>query len=211
MPAPIRIVIADDEPIYRAGLHKVIAANARCRVAGEAGDALEAMSLIDAFRPDILLLGLVGPGRSLAALRGRARRVRTVLLVRRIDPSALARARRLGAHGVLARTTSARVLFRCVHAVMTGRYWVGESPIASFGREGSTASVQRLAAAGLTMRELDVVSVIVEGGSNKDIAQQFEISENTVKHHLTRIFDKVGVSSRLELAVHAASRHPAAG
>lgn len=205
----IRIVIADDEPIYRAGLHKVIAGDPRCRVTGVAGDALEAMSLVDASRPDVLLLGIVGPGRALAALRGRAKRARTVLLVRRVDPSALARARRLGAHGVLARTTSTSVLFRCLRAVMRGRYWVGHGPIANVERAGIIGSVQRLAAEGLTMRELDVVSVVVEGGSNKDIAQQFDISENTVKHHLTRIFDKTGVSSRLELAVRVAAHQSA--
>jgi DNA-binding NarL/FixJ family response regulator len=93
---------------------------------------------------------------------------------------------------------------------MAGRYWIGTGPIANFGREG-TGSVHRLAASGLTVRELDVVSVIVEGGSNKDIAQQFDISENTVKHHLTRIFDKLGVSSRLELAVRASARETVAG
>ena len=96
-------------------------------------------------------------------------------------------------------------MFRCLRAVADGHTWMGSDERADADQSPRRMPPELAVAAGLTARELEVLSVIVEGGSNKDIAQQFAISENTVKHHLTRIYDKVGVSSRLELAVRAAT------
>lgn len=204
MPGLIRIVIADDEPIYRAGLHKIIAADPLCRVVGEGGNAHETLRLVDAFRPDIVLVGNVGPSRTLTALRGRSPSLRTVVLARRVERATLNKARRLGARGLLLRTASPPVLFRCLRTVAAGRTWMEDVEPPDHDRDTPRLGGLVLGA-GLTHRELEVVSVIVEGASNKDIAHLFAISENTVKHHLTRIFDKVGVSSRLELAVRAAA------
>ena len=108
----------------------------------------------------------------------------------------------LGARAVVLKHSATEVLFECVHTVMAGRYWVASEnvsdlmqalskPLPSRGTEDRTF--------GLTARELEITGAVVAGYTNKDIAQKFSISEHTVKNHLTNIFDKLGVSNRLEL------------
>ena len=205
MAGVIRVLIADDEPIYRSGLRQIVTADPQCRVVGESGSARDLVLLIASRVPDVVLLGNAGPRRALAAIRERASDVALVLLTRRIETAAVTRARRLGAQGLLMRTVSAAVLSRCLHTVADGGLWIGRGEPAALAWDDSTRLAGLVLTAGLTARELEVVAVIVEGASNRDIAHLFSISENTVKHHLTSIFDKVGVSSRLELAVRAAA------
>ena len=205
MAGVIRVLIADDEPIYRSGLRQIVTADPQCRVVGESGSARDLIALTASLVPDVVLLGNAGPARTLAAIRERAPEVAIVLLTRRIETAAVTRARRLGAQGLLMRTVSAPVLSRCLRTVADGGLWIGRGEPAALAWDDSTRLAGLVLTAGLTARELEVVSVIVEGASNRDIAHLFSISENTVKHHLTSIFDKVGVSSRLELAVRAAA------
>ena len=203
MAGVIRVLIADEEPIYRSGLRQVIASDPRCRVIAEAGSARDLLSQLELSRPDVVLVGAVGPARILPEIHQLASDVSIVLLTRRIERAALIRARRIGARGVLLRNASASVLSRCVHAVADGRSWIGRGEQVDLDWDENSRLASLVLSAGLTTRELEVVSVIVEGASNRDIAHLFSISENTVKHHLTRIFEKVGVSSRLELVVRA--------
>lgn len=204
MAGVIRVLIADDEPIYRSRVRQMVAADPRGRVVGESGSARNLRALIASCGPDVVLLGNVGPARAVASIREHSHEVAVVLMARRIETDAVTRARRLGARGLLLRTVSAAVLSRCLDVVADGRLWIGRSEPAALAWDDNTRLAGLVLTAGLTTRELEVVSVIVEGASNRDIAQLFSISENTVKHHLTRIFEKVGVSSRLELAVRAA-------
>ena len=201
----IRVLIADEEPIYRSGLRQVMAADPQCRVIAETRTARDLLNQLESSAPDVVLVGVVAPARKLLEIRHRAPAVSIVLLTRRIGRTALTRARRIGARGVLLRNASASVLSRCVRAVAAGGSWVGRGEQANLDWDDNSHLAGFVVSAGLTTRELEVVSVIVEGASNKDIAHLFSISENTVKHHLTSIFDKVGVSSRLELAVRAAA------
>jgi len=205
MAGVIRVLIADDEPIYRSGLRQMVTADPHCRVVGESGSARELVALIASCVPDVILLGNARPARALASIREHAPEVAIVLVTRRIETAAVTRARRLGARGLLLRTVSAAVLLQCLRVVADGRLWMGRGEPAALAWDDNTRLAGLVLTSGLTPRELEVVSVIVEGASNRDIAHLFSISENTVKHHLTRIFDKVGVSTRLELAVRAAA------
>jgi two-component system nitrate/nitrite response regulator NarL len=205
MAGVIRVLIADDEPIYRSGLRQMVTADPHCRVVGESGSARELVALIASCVPDVILLGNARPARALASIREHAPEAAIVLVTRRIETAAVTRARRLGARGLLLRTVSAAVLLQCLRAVADGRLWMGRGEPAALAWDDNTRLPGLVLTSGLTPRELEVVSVIVEGASNRDIAHLFSISENTVKHHLTRIFDKVGVSTRLELAVRAAA------
>jgi two-component system nitrate/nitrite response regulator NarL len=211
----IRIVIADDHQIFRDGLSKLLSAEPDFRVEGETGDGDLACKLVSESSPDILLLDLSMRPHGLETLRKIADQpacsVRTILLTAAIENSQIVEALRLGARGVVLKESATAVLFKCIRTVMAGQYWIGKGAVADLVklvREITAPAPKRdCPKNGLTPRELQVIATIVAGYSNKDIASKFSISEDTVKHHLTNIFDKLGTSSRLELATYAICHH----
>ncbi len=214
MPKPsrqIQVLIADDHPLFRFGLKKFLESQPDLRVVGEAQDGRQALELLRLFPPDILLVDLAMPRlpglETLRELMDASSSVRTIVLTAAIEKHQMVQALQLGARGVVLKDTATEVLLKAIRAVDTGSYWVGRESVPSLAETLRTLvpSHDPLAprSYGLTPRELDIIAAIVTGCSNKQIAQQFSISEITVKHHLSSIFDKVGVSSRLELALFA--------
>jgi len=207
----IRVVIADDHPIFRDGLRRLLGAEPGFEVIGEAGDGREAVAKAAALRPDVLLLDLAMPRanglQALQELLELRLPVRAVLLTAAIDSAETVKALRLGARGVILKEAATQLLFKCLHSVMSGEYWVGHERVQDIVEQLRQAegdgNRDMTPAARLTRRELQVVAAIVEGSSNKDIGQQFNLSQQTVKNHLSHIFDKLGVSNRLELALYA--------
>jgi two-component system nitrate/nitrite response regulator NarL len=209
-PRRIRIVVADDHPIFREGLIKLLESRPGLQVVGAASDGDEALPLVSTLQPDLLLLDLAMPRMAgLVALRelhGLKTTTRIVLLTAAAEPADIVTALQLGARAVVLKESASDVLYECIHAVMNGHYWVGRKPVrnlVSTLRELSASTPLSRRQFGLTARERQIVGAILEGLSNGDIAVQYSISENTVKHHLTNIFDKLGVSNRLELALFA--------
>ncbi len=208
--SPIRVLIADDHPIFRDGLRRLLEAEPWLQVVGEASDGSEAIALAKQLQPDVLLLDLAMPRvPGLEALREMARAsspVRTILLTASAERAQILEALQLGARGIVLKESATQVLFRSIRAVMAGQYWVERESVADLkdvalkdvGGDGGEASRY-----GLTRREAQIVAAIVEGCSNKEIAEKFSVREDTVKHHLTSIFAKLGVSTRLELALFA--------
>jgi two-component system, NarL family, nitrate/nitrite response regulator NarL len=207
----IRIVIADDHPIFRDGLRRLLDADSRFTVVGEAGDGIEAVAQVAKLRPDVLLLDLSMPrANGLDALQELSELrllVRTVLLTAAIDQDETIMALQFGARGVILKESATELLYRCLQAVMADQYWVGRERVHDIVQHLRAATRRAddppTPAQRLTPRELQIVSAIVEGASNKDIGRQFSLSEQTVKNHLSHIFDKLGVSNRLELALYA--------
>ena len=212
---PVRVVIADDHPTFREGLMKLLETKPDLQVVGMAADGEDALRLVELHEPDLLLLDLAMPRMAglvaLRELRDRATRARIILVTAAIDRAEIVTGLQLGAHGVVLKESASDVLFRSIRAVMAGHYWVGRNRVTDLA-----ATLRDLSAGhprptrkhfGLTPRELEIVGVIVGGYSNHDIAAKFSISEKTVKHHLTNIFDKLGVSNRLELALFALHHH----
>jgi two-component system, NarL family, nitrate/nitrite response regulator NarL len=204
---PVRIVIADEQPIFRDGLRRLLETSPMLRIVGEASRAEEAAALVGALRPDILLLGLTSSGSfSLEALERVAdagARVRTILLTGSVDsPEVMSAAIQLGACGVVPKDSAAHVLFNSIDTIMAGNYWVGHECVANVAasmKQLETTS-RRTKKFGLTRRELEILQSVLHGQTNKEIGRQFSISANTVKRHLSHIFDKVGASNRVELA-----------
>jgi DNA-binding NarL/FixJ family response regulator len=204
---PIRIVIADDHAIFRDGLRRLLATQEDFQVVAEASDGREAISLATELRPDVLLLDLAMPRvPGMEVLRELAHQevsVRTILLTAAIQPFNVTSALQLGARGIVLKASPPELLLKSIRAVHEGQFWVGSEPVASWARAGGPSTT----GFGLTSREVEIISAIKEGSSNREIASKLAISEETVKRHLSNIYGKLGVSSRLELAVVASEQH----
>jgi two-component system nitrate/nitrite response regulator NarL len=213
---PIRIVIADDHPIFRDGLRRLLESEGDMKVVGEACDGIEAVKLATEIKPDILLLDLAMPHHTgLDALRDLNTRgagaVRIILLTAAAEKKQVVEALQLGARGVVLKDSATQLLLKSIKAVMSGEYWVGRDSVSNLVQYlrnlmQSTNEETKQKKFGLTPRELEIVSAVVAGYANKEIAEYFKISEDTVKHHLSNIFDKLGVSTRLELALFAVNQ-----
>ena len=209
----VRILIADDHPIFSDGLRKLLEAEPGLVVAGVAADGAEAIRLVRQLKPDILLLDLAMPRlpglETLRELASSEAPVRTIILTAAIENAQIVEALQLGARGIVMKESATALMLKSIRSVMDGHYWVGHESVSSLvdalrRTAGSAPPAKKF---GLTARELEVIGTIVAGYANKDIAQKFGISEQTVKHHLTNIFDKLGVSNRLELALFAVNHH----
>ncbi|PYQ88478.1 MAG: DNA-binding response regulator [Acidobacteria bacterium] len=209
--APVRVVIADDHPTFRDGLTRLLETDGDLHVVGSAGDGEEATRLVEQLEPDLLLLDVAMPRKpglvALRELRERSVRARIILVTAALDRDELISGLQLGAQGIVLKESASEVLFKSIHAAVACQSWFGRNRVAD-----PTTALQQLLAShpqpsrkhfGLTPRELEIISVILGGYSNGEIATKFSISEKTVKHHLTNIFDKLGVSNRLELALFA--------
>jgi DNA-binding NarL/FixJ family response regulator len=207
----IRVVIADDHAMVRDGLRRSLAFSG-LEVVAEARDGLEAVALVRKHSPDILLLDLAMPTHpgleALQQLHEEGNPVRIIILTADIKPQELATAIESGARGLVMKSSATDVLVKAIHTVVAGSYWVGLQQVSNLNsylerQFQERKSPRRTNTYGLTPRELQVVSAVVSARSNKAIATQLEISEDTVKHHLSNIFDKIGVSTRVELVVFA--------
>jgi DNA-binding NarL/FixJ family response regulator len=214
MESKVRILLADNQALLREGLRKLLESERGLSVIGEASDGVEALRLTTELKPDVLLLEwalprLAGVG-VLRGLRGLGLSTRVIVLTAGIDSDDVQRAVEHGARGLVLKATGCRVLIRAIRGVMEGQYWFGRDTLAeqvqALRRVPSPGSLPKPRKAfGLTAREIDIVSAVAAAYPNKEIAQRFSISQKTVKHHLSNIFDKVGVSNRLELALFALS------
>jgi two-component system nitrate/nitrite response regulator NarL len=205
-PLAARIVIAAENRIFRDGLRRLLEA-AGFQIVSETSLA-PAAGIVHDVKPDILLLG-DATSRALELLQrlsdaGDA--PRAVMLTDTADAPAVISSLQFGVRGVVLTDSPPDALIDCINTVMTGRAWIGREAVSGTlpGLKKLDTARRQAKAFGLTRRELQVLREVVAGHTNREIAERIQISENTVKAHLTHIFDKLGASNRVELALFAA-------
>lgn len=214
-----RVLIADDHALFRDGLRRLLESEDGFEVVGEADDAATTIQLAQELRPDMVILDLAMPGanglETLESLVERVPTSRVILLSASLSTGQVVKALQIGVRGVAVKDATSKGLFRGMRLVMDGQYWVAYECVNNLVealrdttfREARTDQSKDF---GLTKRELEIVNLVVAGYSNPEIARKCSISEQTVKHHMSNIFDKVGMYNRVELALFAVS-HQIAG
>ncbi len=205
----IRILIAERQIMFREALKILLESQPDFAVVGDTDDGERLVRLVSDFRPDILLIDLDLRKRSgLEVLRNVVAcktDVRPIVLTDAIARSEIVQALLWGARGVIRKDTSTNLLFNGIRTVMGGEYWISHDGVAELVRR--LRSLATLAEQGtqsqarsLSRQQRKIVEGIASGCSNREIAEELRLSERTVKYHLTRIFNKFGVSGRMELA-----------
>lgn len=213
------VLIADDHSLFRDGLRRLLEFEPEFQVVGEAEDARGTIELAQKLQPDMILLDLAMPDanglEAMESLVERAPSSRVVLLSAAITKAQVVKALALGVRGIALKEATSEGLFRGMRLVMDGQYWVADECVNNLVealREATSGGPRdnQPKDFGLTRRELEIVNLVVAGYSNPEIAKKCSISEQTVKHHMSNIFDKVGMYNRVELALFAVS-HRIAG
>jgi DNA-binding NarL/FixJ family response regulator len=212
----IRIVIADDQNLFRDGLSNILAAESDLSVIGSADSAAAAVEMIRRLRPDVVLMGWAassaGSQRVFAALQEAKFNTRVIMLTDADAREDFVEAVKQGCCGIVLKQTSKELLIKSIHKVHEGEFWLDRLTTAEVirklakkgpGGNGSSRLGVRDQGAALSQREREIVVLVAQGFKNKEMAERMFISEQTVKNHLHNIFDKLGVSDRLELALYA--------
>jgi DNA-binding NarL/FixJ family response regulator len=201
-PEQVRIAIVDDHPIFRDGLRRLLESEPGFVIVAEGTDGLDAVRIAKELVPDVMLLDVAMPRMdgvdALSAPELAATRV--VVLTAGLTERQATQVVDLGARGIVLKESATRLLVDSIRGVMDGRVMIAPEVAATLAQtvdaNGRKARPYRL-----TARESEIVNAIADGRSNREIAEALGISLQTVKHHLTSIFDKTGTSSRLELAL----------
>jgi DNA-binding NarL/FixJ family response regulator len=205
---PVRVLIASEHGLFREGLCLSLAQQEDMLVIGEAADGPQTLRLAEALQPDILLLDVQQPQASeleiLSPLRARSPGTHVLILAGVFEDAFIAKALQQGAMGYLLKTATQRDLVKAVHAIYAGELWV-QRKVLTVVLEHMRQIIRELQGLPLeqqetlTDREREVVTWVMQGRTNKEIATQLAISEKTVKTHLRNIFPKLKVSRRAQL------------
>ncbi|MBL8237386.1 MAG: response regulator transcription factor [Bryobacterales bacterium] len=213
----IRIVIADDHPIVRDGIRRLLSLESDIDVVGEAGDGRGVLDVVHETNPDVLLLDLRMPNLdglgALETLQQTNKRTRVIVLTASEDKNEFVQAMKLGCSGIVLKQTAPDLIVKSIRKVHSGEIWLDSHTTAAVMRQFATPGSEMAAQGGggktgrerspLSTREREIVALVAQGYKNKEMAEKMFISEQTVKNHLHNIFDKLGVSDRLELALYA--------
>jgi len=206
----IRVLVADDHTIFREGLCRLLEAEGDITVVGEAGTGKTCLALVEELKPDMLILDLSMPDQGglavLSELGGAESRVRTIILTASEDERDYVESVRRGARGIVLKAAATERLLEGIRKVYQGEVWIDQRVAAEVMKAMSQPGGPRASRGGrdlITPREKEIVALVTQGLRNKEIAEKLSISEQTVKNHLQNIYDKLGVSDRLELALYS--------
>ena len=219
----IRIVVADDHPIFRDGLCRLLALEEDFEVVAQAQDGRQVLDVLQQHEPDILLLDLKMPGldglATLQRLQIAKNKTRVIVLTASDDKNEFVQAMKLGTSGIVLKQTATELLIKSIRKVHAGEIWLDSHTTAAVIRQfvandeaqqpqqsqsiPQAPPTRERERSPLSQREREIVALVAQGFKNKEMAEKMFISEQTVKNHLHNIFDKLGVSDRLELALYA--------
>ena len=210
----IKIALADDHTIFRDGLRRLLALEDDFDIVAEAKDGTEVMPILEEHNPDILLLDLRMPGADgltlLQRIQTQKLKTKIIVLTASEDEGEYVQAMKYGTSGIVLKQTATELLIKSIRKVYEGEIWLDSRTTAAVMRQfasPSDPSPREREKPALSNREREIVACVAQGFKNKEIAEKMFISEQTVKNHLHNIFDKLGVSDRLELALYAIHRN----
>ena len=200
---PIRILIVDDHGIIRQGLRLYLEFDPELLVVGEATNGIEALQLVETLRPDVVLMDILMPLmdglEATLAIRQDFPDTEVIILTSVVDENIISQCIRAGASGYLLKDTRSEELCRAVHAAADGQVQLSKQIALKLVADKEDLDV----APSLTTREEDVLKLVAQGCSNKQICLSLNITEKTVKAHVGNIFRKIGVNSRTQATLYA--------
>src|ERR1041385_7218127 len=218
----IRIVVADDHPIFRDCLCRLLALEEDFEVVAQAQDGRQVLDVLSQYEPDVLLLDLKMPGldglTTLQRLQAAKNKTRVIVLTASDDKNEFVQAMKLGTSGIVLKQTATELLIKSIRKVHAGEIWLDSHTTAAVIRQfvandepanaaapmmPSAAPTRERERSPLSQREREIVALVAQGFKSKEMAEKMFISEQRVKNPLHNIFDKLGVSDRLELALYA--------
>jgi DNA-binding NarL/FixJ family response regulator len=209
----IRVILADTQAIFRAGLRKIFALEDDIRVVGQAETLPQTQSAVTKFSADVLIFESAltpNPVEAVTELLRQAPQLKIVVVTPTSDEQLTLELFRRGAHGILSREVEPELLIDCLRKVAAGEPWLESQAIQwvmeayrghSLRPSGARPKVQ------LTPKETVIVSCVTQGMKNKEIAVRVGTTEQVVKNYLRKVYDKLGVADRLELALYCLSHH----
>src|SRR6266496_2065158 len=204
----VRVILADTQAIFRAGLRKVFALEDDIRVVGQAETLAQTQSAVARFSADVLIFESAlaqKPVESVVELLRQAPSLRVVVVTPGADQELTLELFRRGAHGIVSREVEPELMVDCLRKVVAGETWLDSQAIhwvmAAYRNQSSPASGARPKVQ-LTPKETSIVSCVTQGMKNKEIALRVGTTEQVVKNYLRKVYDKLGVADRLELALY---------
>lgn len=198
----IKIGVVDDHPLFREGVTRSLSEAKDFLVVGQGASGEDAVTIASSCRPDVLLLDVSMPGDGLAAIAAvlaASPATRVLMLTASETIDSLVCAMQRGASGYVLKGVGSRGLAEAIRTVHCGSKYVTPAMSVKFAEQSFTEDGQRRAT--LTPRERDVMELVAHGLSNKHIGLKLDLQEKTVKHHMTQILTKLGVSNRTEAAL----------
>ncbi len=204
----IRVVLADTQAIYRVGIRKIFAVEDDIRVIAQAENCAGLLAALERYPADVVLLEgslIANTGETIPEIMRRAPDAKLIVQVMETSESNIVDLYRRGVRGVISRSIPPDLLVRCVRKIALGETWIDNQSISwvieAYRAQANQLTNPRLQPR-LTPKELEIMTCVTQGKRNKEIAYQLGTSEQVIKNYLRKIYDKLGVSDRLELALY---------